>query len=159
MKRPDMIGNKLAVRHGLSRSKEFIVRRGMISRCYQPNSGSYKNYGAKGITVCDEWRNDPYQFYIDVGPAPGPNYTLDRIDNTVGYRPGNVRWVTWSEQNKNRRSFDRSNQIKSMMITRKSNPKKWIHRNNTRRQIPVNDPIPRGWILGYGPRPERRRKI
>jgi hypothetical protein len=87
------------------RSAEYTAWRGMLARCYQPSSPSYKNYGARGITVCERWRNSFVSFLVDVGLKPDPRLTLDRIRNDVGYEPGNVRWATWTQQNNNRRPF------------------------------------------------------
>lgn len=83
----------------------------MIGRCYKKNSGSYNDYGAKGITVCKEWLEDRQKFYdwaIENGfeYIPDDNgrnkLTLDRNDTTKGYSPDNCRWITMIEQNNNR---------------------------------------------------------
>lgn len=75
----------------------------MKNRCYTTGTPYYKNYGGRGITVCEDWRNSYPAFLRDVGRRPGPSYTLDRIDNDGDYRPGNVRWVTRDVQNGNQR--------------------------------------------------------
>jgi hypothetical protein len=75
----------------------------MNARCYRKNHVSYKNYGQKGITVCDEWRNDFLSFYdwaIQNGYCD--NLTLDRCDNSKGYSSENCRWATIREQNLNK---------------------------------------------------------
>ena len=74
----------------------------MISRCYSKGSGGYKRYGARGITVCDRWRSDFFTFVHDMGPKPSPRHTVDRINNDLGYGPGNCRWATRVEQGRNR---------------------------------------------------------
>jgi hypothetical protein len=76
----------------------------MIRRCYKTKDASFKNYGARGIMVCDEWKNNFWQFAKDVGPRPTPQHSIDRIDNSLGYFPGNVKWSTPKEQSSNRRS-------------------------------------------------------
>lgn len=76
----------------------------MMQRCYNPNSTAYKYYGACGVIVYDYW-HDPKNFIIDILASigePPPKRVLDRIDNDGNYEPGNVRWATLSESNKNR---------------------------------------------------------
>ena len=75
--------------------------RKMIARCTNPADKDYRYYGARGITVCDAWR-DFETFYRDTGDPPS-GMTLDRIDCDKGYGPGNVRWATRLEQTRNRR--------------------------------------------------------
>ena len=87
----------------IKKNPEYYVWRGMKSRCYNKNNPSYKNYGGRGIQVCDEWRNSFLTFFADVGPRPTPRHSIDRIDNGNGYEPSNVRWATWCEQALNRR--------------------------------------------------------
>lgn len=74
----------------------------MVGRCTNPKVRAYKNYGARGIKVCDAWLNDVEQFARDVGPRP-PNHSLDRIDNDDDYKPSNCRWATRAVQGANRR--------------------------------------------------------
>jgi hypothetical protein len=74
----------------------------MLDRCYNPDYHGYPSYGARGIRVCPDWLIFD-RFYAAVGDPPGPNMTLDRIDNDKGYQPGNVRWATKSEQARNQR--------------------------------------------------------
>ena len=76
---------------------------GMISRCENPRQVGYKNYGGRGIRVCERWRRDFVAFRDDVGPKPGPGYSIDRIDNDGNYEPGNVRWATRPQQRANSR--------------------------------------------------------
>lgn len=76
----------------------------MRRRCDTPSQTSYKRYGALGVTVCDCWENSFETFLEDVGPKPSPKHSLDRINSTGNYEPGNVRWATSREQNLNRRN-------------------------------------------------------
>lgn len=96
-------GNPLTTRfHGLRNTAEYQAWVNMKSRCYYPRHESYKNYGARGITVCRRW-HDFRNFYADMGARPSPTHSLDRIDNDADYSPNNCRWATKSEQNLNRR--------------------------------------------------------
>lgn len=74
----------------------------MIRRCRSESSTGYPRYGAKGITVCEHWLSFE-SFLKDVGPRPNGT-TLDRIDGSRGYEPGNVRWATAIEQQRNTKS-------------------------------------------------------
>lgn len=85
----------------------------MKERCYNPKSLSYINYGAVGITMCDEWKNSYNEFKTwaenngykeDIMPNGRNRLTLDRIDNSKGYCPSNCRWVTQKDQQNNRRN-------------------------------------------------------
>jgi hypothetical protein len=89
--------------HGQSRrTTEYTCWINMKERCYNVNHRAYKNYGGRGITVDPRWARSFETFFSEVGPRPA-GLTLDRIDNSRGYWPGNVRWATYSEQALNRR--------------------------------------------------------
>lgn len=75
----------------------------MVQRCHYPKNISYPRYGAKGLTVCDEWRTFN-GFIRDIGEKPARGYQIDRIDNTKGYEPGNCKWSTPEENCTNRSS-------------------------------------------------------
>lgn len=73
-------------------------------RCLNPNNPAYPRYGGRGITMHPEWIESFESFYNFVGPKPGPEYSLDRIDNDGNYEPGNVQWADPETQNNNKRN-------------------------------------------------------
>jgi hypothetical protein len=97
---------KKETRHGHARRGKhhpiYEIWRAMRDRCNNPNHPDFKNYGGRGIKVCDRWNNFA-TFLADVGERPHSKLVLDRIDNNGNYEPGNVRWTTYSESNKKKR--------------------------------------------------------
>lgn len=95
----------LHARHGHARksgnSATYRCWKNMLMRCLDPKNRDYRHYGGRGIGVCERWRTFD-NFLADMGVKPN-GLTIDRIDNDRGYEPGNCRWVTQGENNKNRR--------------------------------------------------------
>jgi len=82
---------------------EYTIWQGVIRRGCNPRDPAYASYGARGITVCERWRDDFMMFLADMGPRPSLAYTIDRLDNARGYEPDNCRWATRSQQQRNKR--------------------------------------------------------
>ena len=84
-------------------TKEYTSWGGMKQRCYNINNPDYKNYGGRGITVCDRWLESFENFIDDMGLKPTPQHSIDRINNNLGYSSENCRWATSKQQNNNTR--------------------------------------------------------
>lgn len=100
---------KCHLTHGLTNTPEFDAWHAIKQRCHNKNNKNYYRYGGRGITVCDRWFNSFENFINDMGKRPGPNYSIDRIDNDKGYSETNCRWATAIEQNNNKSSNRRVN--------------------------------------------------
>jgi hypothetical protein len=132
------------ITHGLTRkgrrAPEHYVWHGMIDRCTRENHPAWCNYGGRGILVCERWRH--FRFFLeDMGRRPSPNHTLDRIDNSKGYGPGNCRWATRLEQHRNERR-----NVNLTFLGRTQCVAAWaeevgLHRNTILRRIK------RGWSI------------
>ena len=126
--------------HGMSYSREYISWQTMKARCYNKNNDHYKNWGGRGIAVCDKWKNSFENFYEDMGKRPAGT-TLDRINNDKGYSPENCRWATMKQQENNRRN----NHLityngKTMTISQ------WSERLNFKKHI-IGERLKRGWSV------------
>jgi len=94
--------SKASLKHGMGKTNIYRVWSMMKDRCFNPRSHAYKNYGGRGITVCQRWLKFE-NFIKDISPLK-PGMTLDRKDNEKNYCPSNFRWATYAEQARNKRS-------------------------------------------------------
>ncbi len=146
------------IQHGDARrgrqTPEYRAWLSIRFRCLNPNGPRYQDYGGRGITICDAWKNDFPAFLAAVGRKPSPLHSIDRINNDLGYEPGNVRWATGSEQSTNRRGTRWVTlQGETHCVT------EWSQRYNVPSCIVFNR-LKMGWdierALSTPPRPRRR---
>ena len=99
LRREALLGNNRT--HGGSQTRAYESWRRAVARCADPFGKDWKNYGGRGIKVCDRWLRFE-SFLADMGERP-PGTSIDRIDNDGNYEPGNCRWATAKEQRANQR--------------------------------------------------------
>lgn len=104
-------------KHGMSRTETYQIWHAAKSRCEFPNCNDYPEYGGRGIRMCEAWSHSFKAFLEDMGERP-KGLTLDRINNDGNYEPGNCRWATYTEQNRNKSglvwiTFDNRTQLMS----------------------------------------------
>lgn len=109
----EVLGNRTRT-HGESghqRSVEYRLWRNIKSRCLNPSVRGFSDYGGRGITIHQQWRDNFLAFLAYVGRKPADKHSLDRINNDGNYEPGNVRWATAKDQANNRRKAKCRRQI------------------------------------------------
>jgi hypothetical protein len=90
-----------------SKHRWYLKWKDMRNRCQNPNHRQYKDYGGRGISVCQAWNDDFWQYVKDIeslGPQPTPQHEVDRIENDGNYELSNVRWATRRTQQQNSRN-------------------------------------------------------
>lgn len=134
LKKPKPVATARRLASGKA-TPEYDAWCNMRSRCLNPEHRDYAYYGGRGITVAESW--DVFeQFVADVGKRPTKNHSIDRLDNTRGYEPGNVAWRTRQRQQNNRRN-NRWLEAKGRRMTLG----KWERLTG----LPVRSRINRGW--------------
>jgi hypothetical protein len=108
--------------HGMVSSSEYSIWSNMKQRCTNLLNTRYSDYGGRGITVCDRWKDSFENFYEDMGPKPSPGHSIDRIDVNGNYELINCKWSTVTEQNRNQRrcvikDLDQANEIRERYKT------------------------------------------
>ena len=132
--------------HGRARdgatTKEYHAWRDAIDRCTRPGNPAFKRYGGRGIAICDRWRNDFTAFLADVGFAPSPDHSIDRINVDGNYEPGNVVWSTRKQQARNRRSNRRITHNGETLTLAEWSERAGIHRATLSSRLDL-----RGWPI------------
>lgn len=95
-------GQKVLLRREHELKSEYCSWLDMKGRCYRPKTQRYKNYGGRGISVCDRWINSFDNFLLDLGMKPSKDYSLERINVNGNYEPSNCKWATSEEQHNNK---------------------------------------------------------
>jgi hypothetical protein len=132
---------------------EYRVWSSMIQRCTHPTHQSYANYGGRGITVCERWKNSYTDFLSDVGRRPSEKHSLDRIKNDLGYYPDNVKWSTPAEQVRNSRvARNLTYNGETMCVT------DWATKLGLRRDT-IYLRLSKGWSIDEALKPSKRNTV
>jgi hypothetical protein len=129
-------GNR--VTHGMSETRTYRIWCSMYTRCNYQKNVSYKNYGGRGITICERWRSFE-NFFADMGHPPSDKHSIDRVNNDGNYEPSNCRWATPNEQAGNSR-----NAIRLTFGGLTFSISEWSRRTGLKRAT-INARIEKGW--------------
>ncbi len=100
----DILASRTRI-HGMTHTPEYKAYHRMIKRCYNSKDPKFYCYGARGITVCDRWRDSFVNFFADMGIKPSSKHSLGRINNDGNYEPTNCRWETSEQQANNKQKL------------------------------------------------------
>lgn len=128
--------------HGMIETSEYRTWSRIKDRCLNSNNSAYPNYGGRGISICDRWRDSFQSFLADMGTKPTPAHTIERDDNNGNYEPDNCRWATRKEQGRNRRVTRHV-----LVLGRKFSLSEAIERFAFRSAGTVHSRIRRGWPI------------
>lgn len=136
------------ITHGMTNTPEHTNWIQMKQRCLNPNNHAYKNYGGRGIYVCDAWENSFQQFLLDMGRRPSSSHQLDRTDNDGPYSPENCRWVTQRENLQNKRSNHRVTLDGKDVCVSEAAISLGISPSSVTYRIKKGLPLIKGWLRG-----------
>lgn len=126
--------------HGMARTRQYRIWNGMKNRCLNPNSEGYKDYGAKGITVCERWHKF-MNFWEDMKEGYSDNLSIDRKDNEKGYCKENCRWIDMVGQ-ANNRTNNRPITLNGVTM----NLHQWARKTGIKPNT-IDERLKRGWTL------------
>ncbi len=135
---------KIPIENGEYGSLEYKAWSQAKNRCYNSNAPQYKDYGGRGIKMCDRWLNNPELFFVDMKANPTNNsvrYTLERIDVNGDYSPENCKWADYTEQANNKRTnciIEFNNQSHTLM--------EWSRITGLKRET-IKDRLNYGWSI------------
>lgn len=91
-------------KHGMKHTAEYSIWCSMKDRCYNPNNKTYKDYGGRGVYICEEWKNSFEIFYQDMGPKPTPSSSIHRKDDSLCYCKESCIWASKKQQGREKRN-------------------------------------------------------
>ncbi len=116
---------KILEYHDMTGTVEYVTWKAIKSRCYYKRNKRYADYGGRGITVCERWRNSFSAFYEDMGKRPSSNHSINRVNNDGNYEPNNCEWATYEQQILNRR-INRRNTSGYRGVNYRKDREKWV---------------------------------